>query len=145
MPTIPFLLLIIMGVLPPRSAQLPNAQKQTGPASPTISGRWIVRADFYGTPLVFSLELKREGDKLTGDFDGNKLEGSLQGNSIHFLPKESEAVQRSSVGPYKATTFPAPRCFLAPTIPSLQAAFSSRPRLFPSAVPDHRSGTSSRL
>jgi hypothetical protein len=32
---------------------------------PPVSGRWMVTADFYGTPLNFMLELNQQGDKLT--------------------------------------------------------------------------------
>jgi amidase len=56
--------------------------------SPGVSGRWFAAADFYGTPINFSMELTQQGDKLTGDFEGDKLEGSLSGNSLHFLAKD---------------------------------------------------------
>jgi amidase len=56
--------------------------------SPALTGRWFATADFYGTPLNFPLELKQEGDKLTGNFDGDKLEGTLTGDSLHFLAKD---------------------------------------------------------
>src|SRR5271157_1543152 len=56
--------------------------------SPGVTGRWFVSADFYGTPINFSMELSQQGDKLTGNFDGDKLEGSLTGNSLHFLAKD---------------------------------------------------------
>jgi acetamidase/formamidase len=58
--------------------------------SPAVSGRWIVTADFYGTPLNFMLELNQQGDRLTGDFDGDKLEGSRSGNAIRFLAKDEQ-------------------------------------------------------
>jgi amidase len=53
-----------------------------------IAGRWIVSADFHGTPLLFTLELKQDGETLTGNFDGDKLEGTLQGEAVHFLAKD---------------------------------------------------------
>src|ERR1700689_1684731 len=56
--------------------------------SPAVTGRWFAAADFYGTPLNFTMELSQQGDKLTGDFDGDKLEGTLHGNSLHFLAKD---------------------------------------------------------
>ena len=55
---------------------------------PAVNGRWFATADFYGTPLNFQMELSRQGDKLTGNFDGNKLEGTLKGNDIHFMAKD---------------------------------------------------------
>lgn len=58
---------------------------QTG--ADALSGRWVVTADFYGSPLNFSLELKQQGDKLSGDFDGDKLEGTVSGSAVHFVAK----------------------------------------------------------
>jgi amidase len=53
-----------------------------------VTGRWFATADFYGTPINFSLELNQQGDKITGDFDGDKLEGTVTGDSLHFLAKD---------------------------------------------------------
>jgi amidase len=57
-------------------------------SAPGVSGKWTVNADFFGTPLYFSLQLTQAGDKLTGVFDGDKLEGTLNGNAIRFLAKD---------------------------------------------------------
>ncbi|MBI3404794.1 MAG: acetamidase/formamidase family protein [Acidobacteria bacterium] len=59
-------------------------------ANVSVAGKWFVSADFFGTPLIFRLELKQEGDKLTGEFGGDKLEGTLSGTSIHFLAKDEQ-------------------------------------------------------
>lgn len=56
--------------------------------SPAVTGRWFAAADFYGTPINFSLELNQEGTKITGNFDGDKLEGTLTGDALHFLAKD---------------------------------------------------------
>ena len=56
----------------------------------SVSGNWLVTADFYGTPLFFRMEFKEEGGKLTGKFDGDKLEGTVTGNAIHFVAKDDE-------------------------------------------------------
>jgi acetamidase/formamidase len=58
--------------------------------SPTVTGRWFAAADFYGTPIDFSMKLDQQGDKLTGDFAGDKLDGTLTGNSLHFLAKDEQ-------------------------------------------------------
>ena len=72
----------------------------TGSAQPTspsqnsqntsLAGRWVVTADFYGTPLFFPLELSQQGNRLTGNFGGDKLEGTLNGSSLHFLAKDEQ-------------------------------------------------------
>ena len=64
------------------------AQEKAAAAPAGITGKWNVKADFYGTPLYFQMELKDEAGKLTGKFGGDKLEGSLSGNSIHFVAKD---------------------------------------------------------
>jgi amidase len=66
------------------SLQNSSAQDAKGP----LTGRWLVTSDFYGTTLYFKLELTQQGDKLTGNFDGDKLEGTITGNTIHFLAKD---------------------------------------------------------
>ena len=55
-----------------------------------VSGRWVVSADFYGTPLSFPMELKQEGEKVTGKFWGDNLEGTLQGSALHFVAKNEQ-------------------------------------------------------
>ena len=62
------LLLLVPGVLLAQSAQ-----EAARPAS-GVSGRWVVNTDFFGTTIYFRMELKQEGEKLSGNFDGDKLE-----------------------------------------------------------------------
>jgi len=82
-----FLFIIALGWV--FSAELHTLAAQGTAATPAgITGKWNVKADFYGTPLYFQLELKDEAGKLTGKFGGDKLEGSLTGNSIHFVAKD---------------------------------------------------------
>lgn len=85
-----FVLFLVSGLLLAQNSRSQDAQKPAGAEDSAVSGRWIVSADFYGTPINFSLELKQEGDKLTGNFGGDKLEGTLTGNSIHFLAKDEQ-------------------------------------------------------
>src|SRR6266403_4970430 len=77
-----FLLMLVPGIL--------EAQEAARPAGGSVSGRWVVNTDFYGSTIYFRMELKQEGEKLTGDFDGDKLEGSLKGNTIYFLAKDEQ-------------------------------------------------------
>jgi amidase len=67
-------------------AQEPN--KQVAPSNGAIAGKWTVSADFYGTTLHFGMLLEQQGEKLTGNFDGDKLEGTITGNSLRFLAKD---------------------------------------------------------
>ena len=70
-------LLVLLGVAKPDTA-----------ATGALSGRWVVNADFFGSPIYFGLLLEQQGEKLTGNFDGDKLEGSVSGGRIHFLAKD---------------------------------------------------------
>src|SRR5260370_2515515 len=79
------LLLFVPGVLLARSGQ-----DTARPANTGVSGRWVVDTDFYGSRIYFRMELKQEGEKLSGDFDGDKLEGTLKGNAIYFLAKDEQ-------------------------------------------------------
>src|SRR5437016_8624641 len=80
-----FFLLFSAGVLPAHSVQEPART-----ANADVSGRWVVNTDFYGTTIYFRMELKQEGEKLSGNFDGDKLEGTRKGSSIYFLAKDEQ-------------------------------------------------------
>lgn len=67
-----------------------SAGQATAPAGSGLSGKWSVTADFWGAPLYFSLELKEEGGKLTGQMDGDKLDGTVSGNTVQFVGKDEE-------------------------------------------------------
>jgi amidase len=86
-----FLLLVVPGLLLAEYSSPQGGQKPAPSASTSVAGRWVVSADFYGTPLTFPLELTQEGDKLTGNFARDKLEGTLSGNSLHFLAKNDQS------------------------------------------------------
>jgi len=65
-----------------------DAAKPDTTATDALSGRWIVNADFFGSPIYFGLLLEQHGEKLTGNFDGDILEGTASGDRIHFLAKD---------------------------------------------------------
>ena len=67
-----------------------DATKQAHPPDSAIAGRWMVSADFYGSPLYFMMELEQNGEKLGGNLDGDKLEGTITGNAIQFLAKDDQ-------------------------------------------------------
>jgi amidase len=76
-----FLPLFVLGLAAPQNVRSQNA---------SVTGRWVISSDFYGTPVTFPLELKQDGNKLTGNFDGDKLEGTIQNGAIHFLAKDDQ-------------------------------------------------------
>jgi hypothetical protein len=80
-------LLFVVGVLLVAARSIAAAQRTTDGTSGGLTGKWTVKADFYGTPLYFQLELKDEDGKLTGKLGGHKLEGTATGNGVHFVAK----------------------------------------------------------
>ena len=66
--------------------------------TPTLTGRWIATADFYGAPRYMRLDLEQQGDKLTGKFSGDELKGTLTGNAIHFLAKNDQGLTADVTG-----------------------------------------------
>jgi amidase len=93
-----FLMLFIGGTLPAHNRRPQNTQAAAGPAEIGLSGRWVVNADFYGTSIYFSLELNQQGEKITGNFDGDKLDGTVNGTSIHFLAKDERGGTEECTG-----------------------------------------------
>jgi len=71
-----------------RAIAAQDAAKPDTTANGGLSGRWVVNADFFGSPIYFGLLLEQQNEKLTGSFDGDKLEGSAADGRIHFLAKD---------------------------------------------------------
>ena len=80
--------LLSVSLLLARAVASQDAAKADTAGTGALSGRWIVDADFFGSPIYFRLLLEQQGEKLTGNFDGDKLEGSVSGGRIHFLAKD---------------------------------------------------------
>ena len=70
---------------------------------PSLTGRWVVSADIYGTPVYLRLELDQQGEQLTGTSNGDTLEGTVNGNSIHFLVKPSSLMKDGGGGQEELT------------------------------------------
>lgn len=81
---LPLLLLTLTGI----------AATQT----PSLTGRWIVSAEIYGTMRFLALTLDQRGEKLTGEFEGNKLEGTVNGSAIHFTARDTQGYQDEVTG-----------------------------------------------
>lgn len=92
MPTAVFLMFILLATMPPAKSFAQTPQGQVGALGSTVSGRWMVNADFYGTRLDFSLELKQDGEKLTGSLQGNSLEGTIRANTLNFVARNEQGL-----------------------------------------------------
>ncbi len=116
-------------------------------ATNSVSGRWVMKADFFGTPLFFILELKQDGDKLSGDFGGDKLEGTFVGNVIQFLAKDEQGGTESLKGTLRDGTItgtviftnsadsghPEPHAFTATLVAQRRAGAPQRHEFIPTS------------
>jgi amidase len=59
--------------------------------TPQFTGSWIVTTELFGTPIYGRITLEQQGNKLTGNFNGDKLEGTVTGNQINFVSKDNES------------------------------------------------------
>src|SRR6266436_4707009 len=109
-----FLLLVlaVSGVLWARGGQ---EKARTG--SGGVSGRWMVSTDYFGTTIYYRMELKQEGEKLSGNFDGDKLEGTLKGNTIYFLAKDEQGGTDEGKGVLQGATITGTVVFTHPDDP----------------------------
>ncbi|HTR04182.1 MAG TPA: acetamidase/formamidase family protein [Thermoanaerobaculia bacterium] len=55
---------------------------------PPVAGRWVVTVESFGVPAYYVMTLQQQGEKLTGDFDGDKLEGTVSGNEVKFRAQD---------------------------------------------------------
>jgi amidase len=128
-----FLLFLVPAVL--------QAQPQTAPPQKgTTSGRWMVTADFFGSPTYYRMNLTQDGEKLRGDFDGDKLEGTLRDNSISFMAVDTEGGTDEGVGRVEGDTITGTLVFTHPDEPGHPTTHTFEAKL----VPSRRAGASQR-
>src|SRR5260370_19454394 len=89
-----------------RAVAAQHAAKADTAATGALSGRWVVNADFFGSPIYFGLLLEHQGEKLTGNFDGAKLDGTVSGGRIHFLAKDEHGGTAEGNATLSASTMP---------------------------------------
>ncbi|MGZ4853941.1 MAG: acetamidase/formamidase family protein [Candidatus Angelobacter sp.] len=102
----------------------------------SLTGRWVFNADFYGTPIVYQLELQQQGDKLTGNLGGDKLEGAVTGNTLHFLAKDEQGGAEDCKATVQGDTMTGTAVFVDSNDPSHPVMRQFTARL----VPQRRSG-----
>src|ERR1044071_2469555 len=67
------------------AAFAPNAFAQD-----TLNGRYNLTLTAGGAPLYGVLELKQDGNALTGKYRGDDLTGTRQGDSVTFVARDKE-------------------------------------------------------
>src|SRR5947207_12001813 len=130
-----FLLLFVPGVL-----QAQSGQEAARTANADVSGRWVVNTDFYGTTIYFRMELKQEGEKLSGNFDGDKVEGTLKGASIYFLAKDEQGGTDQGKATFQGRTITGTVVFTHTD----EAAHPETHKFTAELVPTRRAGTPQR-
>jgi len=62
------------------------AHAQQSAQKTDLSGTWVISLDLHGNKVYQRMELKQDGDKLSGTFAGDKLTtGTVSGDSVHFV------------------------------------------------------------
>lgn len=125
-----FLLLLVPGVLRAQSAQEPGR-----PANAGVTGSWMVNTDYFESTIYYRLELKQEGEKLTGEFGGDKLEGTLKGNAVYFFAKDEEGGTDELKGTLQGTTITGTVVFTHPHDPH-----PTTHRIIAELIPARRTG-----
>jgi amidase len=58
-----------------------------------LSGNWILSADLFGTTVYLRMELKQDGEKLSGKYTGDKVTmGTVNGPAIHLLATSDDGI-----------------------------------------------------
>ncbi|HTC42959.1 MAG TPA: acetamidase/formamidase family protein [Candidatus Acidoferrales bacterium] len=96
--------LLCAGMLFTANAKSQDAQKPAPAAEGPLSGHWIITAEYLGAPVNLSMEFKQDGNKLTGNFDGDKLEGTVAGSSVHFLAKDDQGGSEEGTATVQGST-----------------------------------------
>ena len=80
---------------------------QRANAPESLTGRWVVTTDLYGTPIYVSMDIEQRQGKIVGTYGDEKLEGSINGNLFHFISRgksgSTEAEGRVSNGALSGT------------------------------------------
>jgi amidase len=131
------LLLLVLAVSGVLRAQGGQETARTG--SGGVSGRWMVSTDYFGTTIYYRMELKQEGEKLSGNFDGDKLEGALKGNTIYFLAKDEQGGTDEGKGVLQGGTITGTVVFTHPDNPEHPTH-----KFTAELVPERRAGAARR-
>jgi len=91
---------------------VPSLVSQT---TPSLTGRWSITADFFGTQRYFGLNLTQQGDKLSGTLNGSKVDGTVSGALVEMsapwgsggkVELKSEILKNGELSGTAIATFP---------------------------------------
>ena len=83
-----FMCFLIAGTTLAGNSPTRNTQ-ESRPKANSVSGKWIVETDYFGTTIYYRMELKQDGEKLTGHYSSMlvgeaDLTGTVKGQAIEF-------------------------------------------------------------
>jgi len=65
-------------------------------SGPSLSGRWLVTVDNFGTPQFLAMELVQDGPNLSGSLAGDPLEGTIAGAAVRLHSKDAKGGTRDA-------------------------------------------------
>lgn len=65
---------------------------------------WIVVTDMWGTAAYSTLDLIRDGERLSGTLDGDPLEGTITSKAIHFAARDRQGTVYAYAGTVSGET-----------------------------------------
>ena len=84
------------------AALAPVALALSAPGSARDAARagehWLVVTDMWGTPAYSTMTLVSEGDRLSGDLDGDPLKGSASGKALRFVATDAKGTDYRYAG-----------------------------------------------
>jgi amidase len=91
----------------------------------TVTGRWVLAADYYGSTRYLRLQLDSRDGHLTGAFNGDPLEGTLAGTHLHFLAKNNNGSTSEVDASVQQNAMSGTVVQCSPTDPSVTFHFSA--------------------
>src|SRR3954447_5223072 len=69
-----------------------------------LTGRWVMTADFFGTPRFLRLDLQEQSGGITGTYNGIKLTGKLTGSHLELSGKGESGNTAKLTGTFNDST-----------------------------------------
>ena len=112
-------------------ATLLTAQSPSAQAPHTLTGRWLITSDYFGTIRYFRLDLEQKTDQkpdqLTGTLNGTQLKGSVDGSHLALTGTSSDGGTSTFDATIQANTFAGTLTFTNPNDVPLTFHFTATP------------------
>jgi acetamidase/formamidase len=120
--------ILVVWVLTFAAISAPVLAYQANNSAQDLTGKWFITEDWYGTPRFLRVEIKQQGDKLSGTFIGNPLEGIVGGDgTVHFVAKNKSGASQETKAVLKNGVMSGTITWLAPDDSPAVVKFSAVP------------------